>query len=230
MTRAIDLTQPLSDETKPLPPFPVPIIVPFARHSDPPSAVTGRTSKSELLIVHTHAPTHVDSISHLVANSSAPDIDRMPLDSFFGPAVCLDLRRFSPRHYLGVTEFEQIHETEGPEIEPGDIVLFNTDHYRRTAGTDAYITDGVGIGADVIHWLADRGVKAFGVESVSPDLPAVDPTFPAHLACAERRLYHYENLCNLAEVVTRRFTFFGLPLRIVGAGGSPVRAMALLDD
>jgi hypothetical protein len=38
------------------------------------------------------------------------------------------------------------------------------------------------------------------------------------------------NLANLAEVAGRRFTFFGFPLRIRGGHGSPVRAVAMLDD
>jgi kynurenine formamidase len=41
---------------------------------------------------------------------------------------------------------------------------------------------------------------------------------------------HYENLAKLAEVARRRFAFFGFPLRIRGGHGSPVRAVAMLDD
>ena len=40
---------------------------------------------------------------------------------------------------------------------------------------------------------------------------------------------HYENLNNLKEVVNQRFEFFGFPLRLVPAAGSPVRAVAIVD-
>jgi kynurenine formamidase len=48
--------------------------------------------------------------------------------------------------------------------------------------------------------------------------------------CREHGVTHYENLANLGAVVGRRFTFYGLPLRIRGGHGSPVRATALLHD
>jgi kynurenine formamidase len=39
-----------------------------------------------------------------------------------------------------------------------------------------------------------------------------------------------ENLCNLDKVVGKRFTFIGLPLRIRQGTGSPIRAVAVLDN
>ena len=86
-----------------------------------------------------------------------------------------------------------------------------------------------GISAEAVHWMADRGVKIFGVETISPDLVYLTDEYPTHRACAERGLTHYENLNNLAEVVGRRFLFVGLPLRLEVAYGSPVRAAAILD-
>ena len=71
--------------------------------------------------------------------------------------------------------------------------------------------------------------KIFGVDSPSPDNPA-DRIYPVHLFSRASGVTHYENLANLAEVAGRRFTFFGFPLRIRGGHGSPVRAVAMLDD
>ena len=55
--------------------------------------------------------------------------------------------------------------------------------------------------------MADRGVKIFGVETISPDLVYLTDEYPTHKACAERGLTHYENLNNLKDVVNRRFLF-----------------------
>ena len=41
---------------------------------------------------------------------------------------------------------------------------------------------------------------------------------------------HYENLNSLKEVVNRRFQFYGFPLRLETAYGSPVRAVGILED
>jgi len=67
------------------------------------------------------------------------------------------------------------------------------------------------------------------VDSPSPDNRA-DRIYPAHLFSRASGITHYENLAKLAEVARRRFAFFGFPLRIRGGHGSPVRAVAMLDD
>ncbi len=230
MTRLVDLTQPTSRESQPHPSFPAPLILPFRTHADGTSSQSNRTSKSEMIVLHNHAATHVDSISHFSADPDAEDIDEMSLDTFYGAAVCVDFRRIPARHYITVAEFEEALDRGGLEILEDDVVLFCTDHYGRTAGSSDYLTEFSGVSAELVHWLADREIKAFGVESISPDLPMVTKDYPSHQACDERRLTHYENLCNLAEVVNRRFMFYGFPLRLVGAAGSPVRAVAILND
>ena len=78
--------------------------------------------------------------------------------------------------------------------------------------------------------MADRGVKIFGVETISPDLVYLTDEYPTHRACGERRVTHYENLNNLKDVVGQRFLFVGLPLGSCPAYGSPVRAAAIIDD
>ena len=86
-----------------------------------------------------------------------------------------------------------------------------------------------GLDQDAVDWLRGRRPKIFGVDSPSPDNPA-DRIYPAHLFSRASGVTHYENLANLAEVAGRRFMFFGFPLRIRGGHGSPVRAVAMLDD
>ncbi len=50
------------------------------------------------------------------------------------------------------------------------------------------------------------------------------------MMCRAKHITHYENLANLDQVVGRRFTFAGFPLRIRGGTGSPVRAVAIVED
>jgi kynurenine formamidase len=40
----------------------------------------------------------------------------------------------------------------------------------------------------------------------------------------------YENLNNLKELANRRFDFYGFPLRLDPAYGSPVRAVGIVDE
>jgi kynurenine formamidase len=39
-----------------------------------------------------------------------------------------------------------------------------------------------------------------------------------------------ENLTNLERIGTSKFTFVGVPLKIRGASGSPIRAIAVVED
>ena len=154
----------------------------------------------------------------------------MPLDLFCGDAICVDIREYARGHDVTRRRGREGRRGIGPGVREGDILLFCSDHYNRTAGTPAFLDGFCGISAEAVHWMADRGVKIFGVETISPDLVYLTDEYPTHRACGERRLTHYENLNNLKDVVNRRFLFVGLPLRLEPAYGSPIRAAAIVDD
>ncbi len=50
------------------------------------------------------------------------------------------------------------------------------------------------------------------------------------MMCRKYGITHFENLANLDQVVGKRFTYIGFPLRIREGTGSPVRAVAVLED
>lgn len=80
-----------------------------------------------------------------------------------------------------------------------------------------------------MRWLAKKGCKIFGVEAVSP-APEGELNFIAHNLCGELGITHIEGLDNLETIVDRgRFRFIGFPLKLVGASGSPIRAVAIFD-
>jgi kynurenine formamidase len=181
------------------------------------------------MILSDHGPTHVDSISHFDPTPGAPTIDVMALELFFGPAICIDVSDAPPRNDIEPDKLESALAASGQELREGDILLINTGHYRRLGGTPEYTTEFAGLGEAAGEWLVQRRVKAFGVDAPTPDNPA-SRIYPVHLICRREHLHHYENLANLEEVVGTRFTFFGLPLKFRAGHGSPVRAVALLDE
>jgi kynurenine formamidase len=153
-----------------------------------------------------HGPTHVDALSHLDPRPDAPTIDRMDLAQFCGEGAAA-----------------------GVDLRDDDVLLLRTGAVDRFGGTPEYTTQYPGLDQSAADWLRNRKPKIFGVDSPSPDNPA-DRIYPVHLFSRASGVTHYENLANLAEVAGRRFTFFGFPLRIRGGHGSPVRAVAILDD
>src|SRR5262249_23650749 len=133
-------------------------------------------------------------------------------------------------HDVTAAEVEQAVAGSGQELRQGDILLFCSDHYNRTAGTPAFLDGFNGISAEAVHWMADRGVKIFGVETISPDLVYLTDRYPTHRACAERGITHYETPNNLLEGLRRRVDFYGFPLKLETAYGSPVRAVGILEE
>jgi kynurenine formamidase len=223
--RVIDLSQPLSRESQLHPFFPPTQILRHIMHADAPA---GRPSfNAEILITSNHAATHVDAFGHY--DPAGVKITELPLDTFCGDALCVDIRDYPGGHDVTAAEVEKAVADSGQELRAGDILLFCSDHYNRTAGTPAFLDGFNGISAEAVHWMADHGVKIFGVETISPDLVYLTDEYPTHKACAERGITHYENLNDLKEVVNRRFQFYGFPLRLEPAYGSPVRAVGIVD-
>lgn len=175
-----------------------------------------------------HTGTHVDAINHMARQYRGQSIDTMPLTMFYTEGICLDLSHKSLRELIEIADLEHALSEAELEIKPGDTVLLYTDHYRRAYGTDDW-HKGPGISADAARWLGRQGIAAFGVEMASPGVRGVSNREVHHI-CGELGFTHYENMVNLHQIIGRgRFRFIGLPLKIRGGTGSPVRAVAVFE-
>jgi kynurenine formamidase len=147
---------------------------------------------------------------------------------FYTEGICLDLSYKGRRELIEPVDLERALSEEGLEIKQGDTVLLYTDHYRRTFGTDDW-DNGPGISIEAARWLGQQKIAAFGVETMSPGVRHVSNK-GVHLICGELGFTHYENMINLHRLIGRgRFRFIGLPLKIQGGTGSPVRAIAVFE-
>jgi kynurenine formamidase len=175
-----------------------------------------------------HTGTHVDAINHMARQYRGQSIETMPLKMFYTEGICLDLSHKGLRDLIEPVDLELALSEASLEIKPGDTVLLYTDHYRRAFGTDDW-PNGPGISVAAARWLGQQRIAAFGVEMASPGVRHVSNKEVHHI-CGEMGFTHYENMINLHLLVGRgRFRFIGLPLRIRGGTGSPVRAVAVFD-
>ncbi len=175
-----------------------------------------------------HTGTHVDAISHMARQYRGQSIDTMPLAMFYTEGICLDLSHKGLRELIEPADLERALSEAGLSIKPGYTVLLYTDHYRRAFGTKDW-QDGPGVSVEAARWLGEQKIAAFGVETMAPGVLHVSNKEVHHI-CGELGFTHYENMVNLHRLIGRgRFRFIGLPLKIRGGTGSPVRAVAVFD-
>ena len=92
--RVIDLSQPLSRESQLHPFFPPTQVLRHIQHTD---AAPGRPSfNAEIIITSNHAATHVDAFGHY--DPTGAKIAEIPLDTFCGDALCVDIRDYPGGH------------------------------------------------------------------------------------------------------------------------------------
>ncbi|MDO6355046.1 cyclase family protein [Caloramator sp. CAR-1] len=179
------------------------------------------------LLISEHGGTHCDAVWEYKPEGAT--IEKMPLEYFFGSAVCIDVSFVPASRYIEVKDLQMAIKNSGQEIKRGDIVLLYTGHYDKNFGTEKWQTEYTGLSYDAAKFLAELGVVNIGVDAPSIDHPN-DLDFSGHLVCGEYNITNTENLCNLDKLVNKRFLYFGLPLKIRDGSGSPIRAIALLEE
>ncbi len=234
--KVIDLTQEIYNGMPVFPGHLRTVVFPFHTHEETMGSVRGEKGDFSYttfgLLLSDHGPTHVDSIWHISNKPGSKKIDEIPVENFLTGAVCLDFTNIKPKGIISVKELESALGKAKLDVRKGDTLLLYTGHYDRTYPKKEYLTENPGLDHDGTVWLAERGVINIGIDASTIDScgNTANKFFPAHQVCAEYAIMNTENLCNLGRVSGKRFTYVGLPLKIRGGTGSPIRAVALLDQ
>jgi arylformamidase len=161
-----------------------------------------------------HVGAHADAPSHYVPDGAT--IEARPLERYLGPCEVIRVtvgrgERVLPAHLPGPPRAARVLLHTGTFPDP-----------------DTFSTDFAALSPELIHHLADHGVVLVGL-----DTPSVDPfdskALESHHALADRDLAVLEGLL-LDHVAPGLYTLVALPLPLVGADASPVRAVLLADD
>lgn len=175
-----------------------------------------------------HTGTHVDAFNHFGSDLRERGIDTMPLEMFITSGFCLDFSHKGLLEPIDTDEIETAIAAAKLQIRPNDTVLLYTDHYRKHYDSSDW-PNGPGITEAAAIWFGEQRVAAIGVETRSPGVRKVSNS-AVHRICGQMGFTHYENLINLHQLVgIGRFQFIGLPLKIRGGTGSPVRAVAVIS-
>ncbi|HLT29026.1 MAG TPA: cyclase family protein [Myxococcaceae bacterium] len=139
-----------------------------------------------------------------------------------------------PRRYIGPCQVVFIQAEPGERIVPSHLgdtpitaprVLFATGSF---PDPDAWRDDFNALSPELIHHLADRGVRLVGIDTPSVD-PADSKALESHQALHARGVAVLEGLV-LSHVLPGNYFLVAPPLKLVGADASPVRAVLLPPD
>lgn len=205
----------------------------------------GKAWAVELVTLTTHTGTHVDAPYHYwdkTGNQQAKTIDELPLDWFYGNGVLLDFTWKRAGEEISkddvINELKRIDYT----LQPGDIVLIRTDadkHFYEHGYTSIH----PGMSAEATRYLISCGIKVMGTDGYGWDAPfevqgkafreTGDPNvlWAAHYVGKELEYCQIEKLANLDRLPhPTGFTVIAFPIKITGASGGWVRAVAMLDE
>jgi kynurenine formamidase len=229
------------------------------RHRDSykPETSGPRTSASGTLVMMEHSGTHIDALCHqardltMYGGVGVDKTERLggftqlgieTVPPLLGTGVLLDVAGWKgksclpSRYSISADEMRECAAAQEVEVRAGDVLLVRTGTATLWHDEKAYL-EGAGVGKSGTLWAAERGVVAVGSDNMGWDvLDERDPEsgitlFAHYYLLPQKGIYIIENL-NLEELARDRryeFAFVGIPLKFVGATGSPLRPLALVS-
>jgi kynurenine formamidase len=173
---------------------------------------------SEVIFLSTHTGTHIDAPSHFIPDSRT--IDKIKVSRFVSRSILIKIPKKADQQIT-------LNDIINCKIHANDTVVFATGWEKRFKN-DNYMINNPGLSLDAAEYLVSNRVNAVAIDGPSIDR-GVDNNFNIHSALLSNDIPIIENLCNLEELSSvKSFTLIVNPLKLVGASGSPVRAIALV--
>jgi kynurenine formamidase len=222
-----------------------------------PEAHGPRSGASGVLTMMEHSGTHIDALCHQanelemfggvkVDSAETPaGFTRLGIETvppLLRRGVLLDVcghkgaRVLPARYAITADDLAHCGAAQGVEVKPNDVLLVRTGYGALWRGEQQVYLDAAGVSKSGTLWAAERAVVAVGADNMAWDVPGErDPdtgaTLFAHVyLLPQKGIYIIENL-NLEELAEGRrweFVFLGVPLKFLGATGSPLRPLALV--
>ena len=170
-----------------------------------------------------HGGPHVDAPNHLERGDTR-GIDSYNLESLVGPIRLVDVRGSSADQRVNMSELK------AAGVVRGDIVIMLTGYIAPVKRDE--LPSIRALSKEAAEYLASIPVRAFGTDSLSVDvwgLGGLPYEQSVHHVFLAHGIPIVEQLTNLeALIATHGSVFVGLPLKVKGGDGSPIRAAAFL--
>lgn len=170
-----------------------------------------------------HAGTHVDAPIHIIENGRS--IEEMPLDAFVGRGTVISVSKNG-----GEEVTAKDLEASGVKVERGDILMLHTGWDQKFESEEYNVHPY--LSPDAAQWIVDRGVKLFGIDCITVDLPTtMRPKgfdYPVHKILLGNDVLIAENVTNLTELAGKESRILAFPLKVKGSDAAHARIIAEL--
>jgi kynurenine formamidase len=214
--RVVDLSRRVDDHTQVYPGDPEVRLEP---------AATLAAHGVNVLSLHigSHSGTHVDAPYHFVEKGAR--IDALDPRLFVGPAVFLDVRGKGPRERVTADDLRPFEDRLS-----GDVIAVVRTGWEEHYGTPGYY-DHPFLDSGAARLLLDAGTRTVAIDALSVDETVLEGPhpdgYPAHHLILGAGGVIAENLTNLGAVDFPDPLLSLLPVKLGGADGAPVRAVAM---
>ena len=178
---------------------------------------------SELLFLSSHTGTHLDAPYHF--QEKGEKIQEISLKRLVSSAILVKSRKKGDQP-ITKTDIQKFEKRHG-KIPSGSAVIFWTGWQKMIKNTSYFIRN-PGLSTAAAKYLVSKKINLVGTDSPSIDL-GKDKRFPVHHIFSKNNVLIVENLANLEKIRSSKFHFVVLPLKLKGATGSPVRAIAFVE-
>jgi kynurenine formamidase len=204
----------------------------------------GKYCALERITLTTHDTTHMDAPWHYWPTSEgkpSKTIDQVPLEWCYSDGVVLDFHHKKKGERISSAEVRAALEKIGYTLKPFDIVLIRTDTDKHHL-EPGYDNMHPGMTAEATLWLIKKGIKVMGIDAYGwdrshevmiKDLKAgnKEQFWEAHYLGKDAEYCQLERLANLDQIPTPfGFKVAVFPIKIEGASGAWVRAVAILES
>ncbi len=159
-----------------------------------------------------HIGTHMDAPRHFIRDGIT--MEKMPVDAVIGPCRVVEIK-----HKVAITP----DELKPLKLKAGERVLFKTRNSRRSWKMAEFDKDFIYIAKEAAQHIVDCGVMTIGVDYLSVGGFYKDGV-ETHQTLLGAKVWIIEGI-NLAIIPPGKYDLVCLPIKIVGADGSPARAV-----
>ena len=179
---------------------------------------------AERVDMNTHTGTHLDAPYHFFPDGTT--VEKMPLESFQGRGVVVDLRNIGRMPILA-SDLEPYAD----KIQKDDVVLLYTGWAQKRSMSKEYLFEWPYITKEAAEWLAQKEIRCVCIDGLSAGGWPEGTGAPPHIVLLGAGIVIIEEVYMDERLFEEdEWYITGYPLKLQGMGGSPCRVVATVFE